>query len=110
MPVDWDSSKLEQEVEKKERTWLTKLAITGETQTKLNITKLGRVKDNIMRGEMTWELHPTKLIARWGNNVKYTIYQELGTVNEDGSQRIKPGFFLRNSLRFVKSKADKVKV
>lgn len=110
MPVEWFGDKVEKEVDAKAARYLDALGIIGETDTKRRITRAGRVDTGRMRADITHETDAKELVVRWGGNVKYLVYQELGTVNADGSQRITPGFFLRDSLLYVKSKADKVKV
>ena len=110
MPVKWNGKEVEREVNAKLVTLLDKLGIVGSDATKLRITKAGRVDTGRMRADIHHEVNIKKLWVRWGGNVFYLPFQELGTLNEDGSQRIPPMFALRGSLRDVKKKFNGIKV
>lgn len=108
MPLEWYGDKVEAEVDRKLVMGLDRLGLYGVTRTKQRITEEGRIETGRMRADITHEIDPRKFRVRWGGSVHYLIYQELGTLSKDGSQRIKPMFALRGSLADVKREFNRL--
>lgn len=86
------SAEVEREVRGKMVVQLNRIGVMGERFTKIRITEEDRIETDTMRTEITFEVDAPKLMVRYGNNVEYTIYQELGT------ETIKPMYALRGAL------------
>jgi len=54
-----------------------------------------------LSGSITWEVDEQKLEGRYGSNVSYTIYQELGTSRFPGN------YFLTGALQDLKGELNK---
>lgn len=91
--VKWNGPEVEREVRKRMIGQLNRIGAMGERFTKLRITKADRIQTNTMRSEMTFEVDEGELLVRYGNNVYYTVYQEMGT-----ERGIKPMYALRGAL------------
>ena len=91
--IKWHGAAVEREVRKRMVRKLNVIGAMGERYTKLRITEADRIETNTMRSEMTFQVHPDELRVRYGNNVHYTVYQEMGT-----ERGIKPMYALRGAL------------
>lgn len=90
--IKFHDREVEREVRRKMVVQLNRIGAMGERFTKLRITQEDRIDTNEMRSTMTFEVNEPELFVRYGNNVIYTIHQELGT------EHIRPMYALRGAL------------